>query len=900
MTKAADATTTHHAASGHELVQRWFESRGMSPWPFQSRVWDAYLAGRSGLIHVPTGAGKTYAAYGGPLSELLEEAGASPIDQTSVTTSGTPSGTASGTASGTGVPPVHNKPVSTPSGTGVPPVHNKPVSTPSGTGAPPVRSKPLKDLRILFITPLRAVSRDIEKALKAPLEDMGLLGSAITVESRTGDTSSSTRARQKTRLPNVLITTPESLTLQLSREDAEERLGSLRCVIVDEWHELLSSKRGTQTELALARLRRFSPGLRTWALSATLSNLDEAAAAAVGTAGRADLISSDIERPVNIESVLPELDEPFPWAGHLGMNQVPRVVDAIETDGDGGPLHSTLIFVNTRSQAERWHGALHAARPEWRDVLALHHGSIDREERERVEHGLKDGSVKLTVATSSLDLGVDFAPVERVFQIGSPKGIARLMQRAGRASHRPGAPCTVVCVPTNALEMVEVAAVRRALAAREIEPRTPENAPLDVLSQHMVTVALGGGFHADDLFEEVRTAHAYRDLDRRSFDWALDLVVRGGETLRAYPEYHKVAQDNDGLYRVHDKKIASLHRLNVGTITGDATMELRFINGKRIGSIEENFIQKLRAGETFVFAGRVLTYVKTQDLTAYVRPGKGQTNFTPIWSGTRLPITESLSGAVRKAIEACRDGAFHAGAEPELEAAERLVAIQRSLSRVPSAHETLAEVCKTREGYHLFMFPFEGRLVHGGLAALAALRLSRKQAGSFSIAVNDYGFELLSPDEYPFARLLARDLFTTDDLARDAVESVNLSALAKSQFREVARVAGLVFQSYPGAKRRASHVQARAGLIYDVFEQFDPENLLLHQARREVLEKQFERSRLGRTLERLSASPIALQETKRPTPLSLPLVIERVGARLSTEKILDRVAKMKKAWEHDT
>ncbi|MEM7622073.1 MAG: DEAD/DEAH box helicase, partial [Planctomycetota bacterium] len=496
-------------------------------------MWDAYAAGSSGLVHVPTGAGKTYAAYGGPLAEVFDEA------------------------------------------------------LEAGDTL-------LKGVRIVFVTPLRAVSRDIEKALKAPIKDLGLLDSVVTVESRTGDTSTSVRARQRSRLPSVLITTPESLTLLLTQRDAAQKFASLRCVIIDEWHELLSSKRGTQVELACARLRTLAKGVRTWALSATLANLDAAAQAAVGNAAAASIISADIDRPVVIETVLPDADDPFPWAGHLGLTQMPRVVESIPTDAAGMPTDSTLVFVNTRSQAERWHHAFHATKPLWAPVIALHHGSLDRDERERVEAGLKDGSARVVIATSSLDLGVDFAPVERVMQIGSPKGIARLMQRAGRASHRPGAPCKVVCVPTNALEFIEVAAVRRSIRSGRIEPRSPEKKPLDVLSQHMVSMALGGGFTPGDLFREVRTSAAYESLTREEFDWTLHLVTEGGDTLHAYPEYRKVVPGPDGVHTVNDKRIAMLHRFNVGTITGAATMEIRYLSGKRLGSIEESFVQKLR------------------------------------------------------------------------------------------------------------------------------------------------------------------------------------------------------------------------------------------------------------------------------------------------------------------
>lgn len=833
--------------AGAARVHGWFRSLGWTPYEFQERTWAAYEAGRSGLVHVPTGAGKTFAAYGGPLAELLDESLASDGEVRSV-----------------------------------------------------------DGLRVLYVTPLRAVSRDIAKALRNPLRSLGVLKETprqpgVAVETRTGDTSSSVRARQAKRLPAVLVTTPESLSLMLTREDAASQVAGLRCVIVDEWHELLSTKRGTQVELALARLRRLAPGLRTWALSATISNLEEAGRTVVGVGSEPVLISAEIDRPVIIESVLPEAGERFPWAGHLGLTQLPRVLERIPVDAAGVPTSSTLLFVNTRSQAERWFSAMMALRGEaWGELAALHHGSLDRDERERVEEGLKSGAVRLVVATSSLDLGVDFAPVELVFQIGSPKGIARLMQRAGRASHRPGAPCRIVCVPTHALEMIEVAAVRRAIARGTIEPRSAERCALDVLAQHAVTLGVGDAIDPDALFDEVRTAWSYRDLDRSEFDWVIDLMSTGGETLRAYPEYRKLRPGPGGL-RVEDRRIAQLHKMNVGTITGDAVMELRYRGGRRLGYIEESFVGRLKRGQTFVFAGKTLAYQTTKELTAIVTPASGTTNFTPIWAGTRLPISESLGAAVRETIEATRDGSFDPRAEPELAAASRLVEAQARASAVPAAGETLAEICTTREGTHLFVYPFEGRLVHGGLAALVALRLTRLAPGTFSTAVNDYGFELLTERGYPFEDAMGEAsrsaLFSPDHLAEDAAASVNLSALAKSQFREIARVAGLVQQSMPGAPRSMRQVEARSGLLYEVFEQFDPQNLLLAQARREVLEKQFERSRLRRTLDRLLAGAWVVRRIEQPTPLSLPLVIERLGARLSSESLADRIEKMRAAFD---
>ncbi|MEN0020953.1 MAG: ligase-associated DNA damage response DEXH box helicase [Planctomycetota bacterium] len=811
-------------------INRYFADRGWSPWPFQSATWDAYRAGQSGLVHVPTGAGKTYAAFFGPVMDLLDE---------------------------------------------------------FGTADNPPAKQPRGGLRVLYITPLRAVSRDIELALRAPIETMQV---PVRVESRTGDTSSSLRARQRKLLPEVLITTPESLCLLLTQTDAAKRFAGLRAVIVDEWHELLASKRGTQVELGLARLRRFAPSARTWALSATLANLDEAAHAAVGVDTEPVVISGDIDRPVELGTLLPDPGDSFPWAGHMGLTMLPKLLEVLD------PERSTLVFTNTRSQAERWYQSLLVAKPDWAPILGLHHGSIDREERARIEAGLNDGSVRIVVATSSLDLGVDFAPVERVVQIGSPKGIARLLQRAGRSGHRRGETARITCVPTYGLELLEVAAVRRALEAGRIEPRAPEDKPLDVLCQHLVTCGLGGGFEADDLYREVRTAAAFRDLSREDFDWALDVVVRGGETLNAYEDFHKVTQLEDGSYAVKGRRVAQLHRMNVGTITGDASVPIRYRSGRRLGTIEERFVANLRKGEKFVFAGKVLEFLSLHEMTAFVRPARGRTSYTPHWAGTRLPISDALSDEVRSVLEQASRGD---ASGPEIEAALPIIAAQQRLSVVPTSQQLLVEHCTTREGGHLFVYPFDGRLVNGALAAIVALRLSRRESGTFSIAANDYGFELLAAKDYPFADVFSLDLFSPHGLAEDTIESVNLSELAKRQFREVARVAGLIVQTYPGTHKNARQLNASSSLIYDVFEQFDPDNLFLAQAKREVLERQFERTRLASAMRRLVETDLQIVEVARPTPLGFPLVIERVGGTLSSQTLAERVEKMKKAWQAD-
>ncbi|GIW73765.1 MAG: DNA ligase-associated DEXH box helicase [Phycisphaerales bacterium] len=820
-------------ASALSRIVGWFDRQGWTPHAFQERAWRLHALGRSGLILVPTGSGKTYAAYMGALAELADAAQ-------------------------------------------------------GGSGG--------RGLGILYISPLRALSRDIEQALRRPIEDLGL---PLSVESRTGDSPSSVRARQRASLPSVLVTTPESLCLLLTRQDAGGLFASLRTVIVDEWHELLSSKRGSQVELALARLRRFSPSVRTWGLSATIANASEAAAALVGVGAKAEIVRAPVDRPVRVASLLPEDVGRFPWAGHMGLAMLDAVVGWLDPD------QPTLVFTNTRSQAETWFQAILARRPQWAERMALHHGSIDRQERERVERGVKHGGIGIVVCTSSLDLGVDFAPVQRVMQIGSPKGVARLMQRAGRARHRPGEPCEITCVPTNAMELLEIAAVRSAIEHGAVEPRDPVGEPLDVLAQHMVTVALGGGFRPDALYEEVRSAWSYRALSREAFDQALLLVTQGGRCLTAYERFCKV-ELVDGVYRVTSRRIAQIHRLNVGTITGPSTIELRTVQGRSLGHIEDTFIGRLRPGEHFVFAGKVLQLVGVRDDAALVRKGRRSTTLTPIWSGTRLPISESLSRSVREAFERAQELLRSAGpgepvcpasasADGELLAFLPVVAAQLRRSVVPAADELLVELWSGPEGARLLMYPFEGRLVHAGMSALLALRLARLQPATFTTTFNDYGFELLCPAGFDYQRHLRPDLLTTENLADDALQSVNSAELAKLRFREIARVAGLVVQGYPGARSRsaARHAQASSGLIYDVLSQFEPDHPLLAQARREVLDNQFEQGRLAQALRRLVRARWRIVRLDRPSPLSLPLMVERLNAQtLSTEDVHQRLARL--------
>jgi ATP-dependent Lhr-like helicase len=815
-----------------ECVREWFASEGWTPFEFQEEVWQAYLNGESGLIHAATGTGKTYAALMGPILEWMRDY---PARQR-----------------GGGDAGKHR------------------------AAAPP--------LRVLWITPLRALAADTEAALLAPVEDLGL---PWTVESRTGDTPAKIRNRQRTRLPTALVTTPESLSLLLTHDDVATLFDNLELVVVDEWHELMASKRGVQVELALARLRRFRPTLRTWGLSATLGNLDVARDALLGLtpdgkqrSGR--IVRGLIPKALEVDSLIPETMERFPWSGQIGLRLLPEVIRAIE-EGE-----TSLVFTNTRATAELWFQALLAARPDWAGVIALHHGSLDRGTREWVEDGIRDGRLRCVVCTSTLDLGVDFTPVDRVLQVGSPKAVGRLIQRAGRSGHQPGAVSRLTCVPTNALELVEVAAARDALAAGAIESRPPVERPLDLLAQHAVTIAVGGGFVPEDLLAEVRTTRAFRDLTDGEWRWVMDFICRGGPALGAYPEYSKVVE-RDGLHIIRDRGAAMRHRMSIGTIVSEAAMKVQFVRGKTIGTVEENFIARLRPGDVFTFAGRTLKFVRVRDMTAWVRLSREATSVVPHWTGARLALSPELAAAVRGKLDQARQGSFEGA---EMEAVRPILELQAKWSRLPAADELLIERVRTREGHHLFFYPVEGRLVHEGLAALFAYRLAQLGPITFTLAANDYGFELLSPDPARLEEALEASLVSPSHLLHDIPASLNAAELARRQFREIARVAGLIFQGYPGNNKSVKQVQASSGLLYDVFARYDPENLLLFQAHREVLERQLEQSRLGHTLERIAAGRITVVDVERPTPLAFALLVDRAREQVSSEKFLDRVKRL--------
>jgi ATP-dependent Lhr-like helicase len=814
-----------------EELAEWFVARGWSPFSFQREVWNAYLAGESGLVHAATGTGKTLAAWLGPIAEWNGE--------------------------------------------------GRPV-------CPAPRKQSYVPLRVLWITPLRALAADTAVALQAPL---AALAPEWTIETRTGDTSAAVRARQSRRLPTALLTTPESLTILLSRPESPELMRDLRLIVVDEWHELMGTKRGVQTELALARLRTLRPGVRTWGLSATLGNLVEALATLLGSEPRATsrIVKGEAPKQITVDALLPAEIERFPWAGHLGRSMAEPVAAALEH------AKTSIVFTNTRRQTEEWYRALLDARPDWAGLIALHHGSLDRSTRDWVEHALREGRLRCVVATSSLDLGVDFSPVDRVVQVGSPKSIGRLVQRAGRSGHRPGAESRVTCAPTNVLELIDLAAARDAVEAGEVESRRPVERALDVLVQHLVTVAMGTGstgFRAEELLAEVRQTRAFEKLTDDEWQWAIEFVASGGSALGAYPEYARVVRQSDGHYRVEDEGIAKRHRLSIGTIVSDGQIAVTYQHGKRIGSVDEEFIARLNPGDRFTLAGRTLEFIRVRDMQAWVRRAStSQVTVSSPWSGTRLPISIALAARIRDRLEEASRGEFRG---PEMNAIRPILAVQQRWSRIPAADEVLVERVRTREGHHVYVYPFEGRLVHEGLAALIAYRLSRLKPISFSIATNDYGFSLLSAEP---ALLDTNTMFSVEKLGDDLAAALNSTEMARRQFREIARVAGLIFPGLPRSGKTARQMQASSSLFFDVFKKHDPGNLLVAQAYREVMERQLESARLAHTLDRLSRARVIMTEPARTTPFGFPLLVDRTRDRVSSEALGDRVRRMQLALE---
>jgi ATP-dependent helicase Lhr and Lhr-like helicase len=491
------------------------------------------------------------------------------------------------------------------------------------------------------------------------------------------------------------------------------------------------------------------------------------------------------------------------------------------------------------------------------------------------------------VCTASLDLGVDFRPVQNVIQVGSPKGVSRFLQRAGRSGHQPDAVSNIYFLPTHTLELVEVAALKAAIAEGKIEDRTPRLLCYDVLLQYLCTIAIGEGFVPEDIYPEVKSTYCFSELTPEEWQQLLSFLVSGGNALQEYDDFRKVEVVN-GRYKVPGRRIAMRHRMHIGTIVSDTMLKVRFMSGGYVGVIEEYFISRLQPGDVFTLAGRNLEFVMIKEMTAIVRKSSAKKAIVPSWNGGRMPLSANLGAYLRRQLDIATTSK-----EPELVALQPLFQLQQQLSHLPAANELLIEHIETKDGFHLFVYPFEGRLVHEALAALLAYRLSRITPITFSIAMNDYGFELLSDQPIPVDDTNVYELFSEDQLYDDITRSVNSTEMARRKFRDIAVIGGLVFQGYPGERKKPRHLQASASLLFNVFSEYDTHNLLLRQAYNEVMEQQMEEARLRNMLQRIGKGKIVITFPQQLTPFCFPIKVDSMmREQLSSERLEDRVKKM--------
>lgn len=811
------------SSTGHQLIYDWFSSKDWKVFPFQEEVWNYFLDGKNGLLNAPTGSGKTFALW---MPNVIKWINEHPNDYQEKTDNG---------------------------------------------------------LRVLWITPLRALAKDIQNALQTSLNELSI---PWEVGRRTGDISQSVKQKQNRKMPEVLITTPESVHILFAQKNYQRHFKNLDAIIIDEWHELLGSKRGIQVELGLSRLKTMRPELSIWGISATIGNLEQAQKVLLGAShslSNSVIVKADIKKNIEIHSVLPDEIENFPWHGHLGLNLLNKILPVIDNH------QSTLIFTNTRGQSELWFQRILDARPDLAGTIAIHHGSLDRNVRNWVESSLHEGILKAVVCTSSLDLGVDFSPVDTVVQIGSPKGVARFLQRAGRSGHQPGTTSTIYFVPTHALELIEAAALKTAVHESEMESKEPILKPMDVLIQYLVTLAVSDGFVPEEILPELRNTFAYQTLTDYEWNWALTFITTGGKSLGKYPEYSKVIIDEDGIYCVTDRKIAQRHRMSIGTISSDSMIRVKYLSGGSLGAIEETFISSLNVGDKFWFAGRNLELIQIKENSAFVKRAKGTKSKVPSYMGGRMSLSSNMSKILRRTMQKAISGDTDM---IELDTISPILDIQKDWSILPSENQFLIEKSFSREGCHVFFFPFEGRYVHEGMSSLIAHRISKMTPITFSIAMNDYGFELLSDQDIPIEEALKKGVLSPNHLIEDIQSSLNNSELAKRRFWEICQVAGLVFHGFPGEQRKSRHLRMSTSLLFDVFMEYEPEHLLIQQAFDEVIFFQLDEIRLRKTLLKIQKQKIVLNHTKRFTPYAFPIMVDRLREKLSSEKLIDRIKKM--------
>jgi ATP-dependent Lhr-like helicase len=817
---AIDLASPHHLLPENFL--RWFAARGWSPRAHQLELLAKARANRSVLLIAPTGAGKTLAGFLPTLVDL-----AAPRSRTA--------------SSGRG------------------------VVRPGG-------------LHTLYISPLKALAVDIARNLDRPVADMAL---PVRIETRTGDTPVSRRQRQRRDPPDILLTTPEQLALLLASDDAPYLFASLRRIVLDELHALVTSKRGDLLSLALARLWRLAPQAMSVGLSATVAEPDDLCRylmpQPVGGEALADLVVADAGAAPVVEML--DTRERLPWAGHMARHALGEMYDLIRRN------RTTLLFVNTRAQAEALFQDL------WRInddglAIALHHGSLDVAQRRRVEDAMAAGKLRGVVCTSSLDLGIDWGDIDLVVNVGAPKGASRLMQRIGRANHRLDEPSRAVLVPANRFEVLECRAAIDAVAENAQDTPPQRAGALDVLAQHVLGCACGAPFLADDLYDEVRSAAPYRDLSRVDFDDVIDFVATGGYALKSYERFARIKQDKDGRWRVTNPKVRQSYRLNVGTIVEEPMLKVKLVRGRAkssgatgaiarggrmLGQIEEYFIEGLVIGDTFVFGGEVVRYEALVEDEVYVSRASDADAKVPSYAGGKFPLSTYLAERVRLLLA---DKRSWQGLPDQV---REWLSLQAAFSRVPGPRELVVETFPRAGKHYLVCYPFEGRLAHQTLGMLLTRRLERARARPLGFVANEYALAVWALGDMSAmirnGRLNLSELFDADMLGDDLEAWLAESALMKRTFRTCAVISGLVPRRFAGEEKSRRQVLFSTDLVYDVLRRHQPDHVLLRAARADAATGLLDIRRLGDMLSRVRGR-IAHRDLDHVSPLAVPVMLE--------------------------
>ena len=728
------------------------------------------------------------------------------------------------------------------------------------------RNDPRPALHTLYISPLKALAVDVQRNLMTPVEEMGL---GLRIETRTGDTPQSRRQRQRANPPDILLTTPEQLALFVASDRASEFFCDLKCVIIDEIHALAPTKRGNLLALCISTLRRWAPNLRLTGLSATVRDPDQL----TGWMGGAEVITAKGGAKAHIDLLVSK--ERIPWSGHSGRFAVGEIYEAIKT------AKTALIFVNTRSQAEMLFQELWTANDD-NLPIALHHGSLDVEQRRKVEAAMAKSLLKAVVCTSTLDLGIDWGDVDLVLQLGAPKGSSRLIQRIGRANHRLDEVSRATLVPTNRFEVLECQAAKAAVEAMELDGPARRRGALDVLAQHVMGRACGEGFDMAALFEEITSVTPYEHIDWVTFERIVDLVATGGYALRSYDRFKRIVKRKDGLWHARTPRDAQGHRMNVGTIIEAETLTVRVLGrpkrngdgslrlvgaqlGKRLGEIEEGFMNSLSTGDTFLFGGEVLRYEGIFETNVITTRTSDPEPAIPSYAGGKFPLSTFLADRVRRILH-------DESRWPDLpEQVAEWIRIQKLRSIIPPADKMLVETFPRAERHYLVCYPFEGRLVHQTLGMLLTRRLERWGKKPLGFVASEYALSVWGLE--PLGDVDMNELFAQDILGDDLEEWLDESFMMKRTFKQCAQIAGIILRRQPGSEKTGRQVTFSTDLIYDVLRSHEPDHILLQAAREEAAEGQLDILRLGETLARIKGN-IVHADLPRISPFAVPVMLE--------------------------